>query len=66
MNLFFLGDLNWNWLLPMSDHFCDSFYLSQIVNGYTLDQTKNIPLFILFTNAPHKCSSTVVPLFFFK
>jgi len=63
---FFLGDLSWNWLLPMSDNFCDSFNLFQIVNSYTRPNQKYSIIYLILTNAPHKYSSTVVPLFFFK
>lgn len=56
-----LGDLNWNWLLPMSDHFksfCNSFNLFQIVNSPTRPNLKHPEksslIDLILTNASHK------------
>uniref|UniRef100_A0A3P9K1B3 Reverse transcriptase domain-containing protein n=1 Tax=Oryzias latipes TaxID=8090 RepID=A0A3P9K1B3_ORYLA len=58
------GDLNWDWLNPVSDEFksfCDSINLTQLVNLPTrpnlkcLDKSTLIDL--ILTNVPHKFSS---------
>ena len=44
------GDLNWDWLSSVSDSFksmCDSFNLTQLVNGSTINVQRN-PLFLTY------------------
>ncbi len=58
-----IGDLNFDWLTPVSDGFkslCDSYNLTQLVNGSTRpndkfpDKSSLLDLFL--TNSPHKYS----------
>lgn len=60
-----LGDLNWDFLSPISDPFkevCDSLNVSQLLNAPTRpnhrDQTKSTLLDVILTNAPHKYTAT--------
>lgn len=62
-----LGDLNWNWLQPMSDDFranCDSLNLFQIVESPTRPNFKNPEksslLDVILTNVPHKYSTASI------
>lgn len=62
-----VGDLNWDWLKPVSDEFklfCDSVNLTQLVKSPTRPNMKCIEkstlLDLILTNAPHKFSAVGV------
>ncbi len=61
------GDLNWNWLQPVSDDFrayCDSLNLFQIVDSPTRPNFKNPEksslIDVILTNVPHKYSTASI------
>lgn len=65
--LVFMGDLNWDWLAPVSDPFkcfCDSAHLTQIIESPTRPNPKHPEkstlLDLFLTNAPHKYKATAV------
>ena len=62
-----IGDLNWDWLMPVSDAFkalCDSLHLTQIKTSPTRPNPKcpekSSLIYLLLTNVPFKYSATGV------